>query len=112
MTDYESFLASKFRGVPECGFDPDHLAGFLYPFQSRIERCVKLWSAPGDVMFSPFMGIGSEGYVAIQQGRKFIGIELKPSYYQVARDNLAEAVRKRHEGNHDLLDWAEEQDAS
>jgi len=38
MTDYESFLASKFRGVPECGFDPDHLAGFLYPFQSRIEE--------------------------------------------------------------------------
>jgi len=85
----------------------------LCPLQlGVIERCVKLWSAPGDVMFSPFMGIGSEGYVAIQQGRKFIGIELKPSYYQVARDNLAEAVRKRHEGNHDLLDWAEEQDAS
>lgn len=46
-----------------------------------IERCVVLWSNPGDVVFSPFMGIGSEGYQALQYGRKFIGSELKKSYF-------------------------------
>ena len=58
-----------------------------------IRRAVKLWSSPGDTVFSPFMGIGSEGYVAIQEGRKFIGIELKPSYFNCAKNNLAAAVR-------------------
>lgn len=53
-----------------------------------IERCVQLWSNPGDVILSPFMGIGSEGYVAVKMGRKFIGVELKPSYFRVAVDNL------------------------
>lgn len=57
-----------------------------------IERAVKLWSAPGDVVLSPFAGIGSEGYVAVRNGRKFIGIELKPSYYRIACKNLEEAV--------------------
>lgn len=56
-----------------------------------IERAMQLWSAPGDVVFSPFMGIGSEGYVAIQTGRKFIGAELKESYFALARRNLDEA---------------------
>lgn len=59
-----------------------------------IERAVKLWSAPGDVVLSPFAGIGSEGYVAVRNGRKFLGIELKPSYYRIACKNLAEAVRE------------------
>ena len=49
----------------------------LCPLQlGVIERCVKLWSNPGDVVLSPFMGIGSEGYVAIRHGRRFIGCEL------------------------------------
>jgi DNA modification methylase len=56
-----------------------------------IERCVQLWSNPGDIVFSPFAGIGSEGHGAIQQGRKFIGIELKPEYFSVACRNLAAA---------------------
>ena len=56
-----------------------------------IERAMQLWSAPGDVVFSPFMGIGSEGYVALQTGRKFIGAELKESYFALARRNLDEA---------------------
>jgi len=54
-----------------------------------IRRCLRLWSKPGDVVLSPFMGIGSEGYCAIQAGCKFIGIELKASYYQQAMKNLA-----------------------
>ncbi len=57
-----------------------------------IERGLQLWSMPGDTVFSPFMGIGSEGYVAVKLGRKFIGCELKPSYFAQARKNLANAV--------------------
>jgi len=56
-----------------------------------IERCNQLWSMPDDVVFSPFLGIGSEGYVAVQMGRKFIGTELKSSYFQVAKKNLDKA---------------------
>jgi len=56
-----------------------------------IERCNQLWSKPSDVVFSPFLGIGSEGYVAVQMGRKFIGTELKSSYFQVAKKNLDKA---------------------
>ena len=58
-----------------------------------IERCMQLWSKKGDVVFSPFMGIGSEGYVALQMGRKFIGAELKESYFELAKRNLEEAER-------------------
>jgi hypothetical protein len=43
-----------------------------------IERCIRLWSNKGDVVFSPFAGIGSEGYVSLKTGRKFIGAELMP----------------------------------
>jgi len=68
--------------------DERHLA----PLQlGVIERCVKLWSNPGDIVYSPFAGIGSEGYVALQHGRKFIGGELKESYYLSAINNLIEA---------------------
>lgn len=56
-----------------------------------IERALQLWSNEGDVVFSPFMGIGSEGHVALQTGRKFIGAELKESYFQLAKRNLDEA---------------------
>ena len=53
-----------------------------------IERCVQLWSNPGDTVLSPFMGIGSEGYVAVKMDRRFVGIELKESYYAQAVKNL------------------------
>ena len=49
-----------------------------------IERAVTMWSNPGDVVLSPFMGIGSEGVTALKIKRKFIGIELKPSYFKHA----------------------------
>lgn len=58
-----------------------------------IERSIQLWSNPGDVVWSPFMGIASEGYVAIQMGRKFIGAELKASYYALAKRNMEQACR-------------------
>jgi len=56
-----------------------------------IERCNQLWSMPDDVVFSPFLGIGSEGYIAVQMGRKFIGTELKSSYFELAKKNLDKA---------------------
>lgn len=59
-----------------------------------IERCVDLWSAPGETVLTPFLGIGSEVYVAAQMGRKGIGFELKPTYFQQAGRNLA-AMEKR-----------------
>lgn len=68
--------------------DERHLA----PLQlGLIERCVKLWSAPGELVFSPFMGIGSEGYVATKLGRRFVGSELKRGYWKHAVKNLRRA---------------------
>lgn len=61
----------------------------LCPLQlDLIERCIYLWSNAGDVVFSPFTGIGSEGWAALKAGRKFIGTELKPEYYKQAVKNL------------------------
>jgi len=56
-----------------------------------IERLLYLWSKPDDIVLSPFMGIGSEGYCALKLGRKFIGIELKQSYFDQAVKNLENA---------------------
>ena len=58
-----------------------------------IRRGIDLWTNPGDIVLSPFAGIGSEGYVALQMGRRFVGVELKASYYQQAARNLAQALR-------------------
>ena len=57
-----------------------------------IRRALKLWTNPGDLVLSPFTGIGSEGYVALQEGRRFVGAELKPSYWKQACANLARAA--------------------
>jgi DNA modification methylase len=60
-----------------------------------IERAVKLWSNPGDVVFSPFGGIGSEGVGAITYGRKYVAAELKESYWRTGCANLDEVDRPR-----------------
>jgi len=65
-----------------------------------IARSVELWSNPGDIVFSPFAGIGSEGYQAIKMGRRFVGVELKESYFKIAANNLNMAVQEAFE---DLL---------
>lgn len=66
----------------------------ICPLQLQvIQRGVELWSNPGDVVLSPFAGIGSEGYVALQLGRRFVGVELKKSYFDLARINLASATK-------------------
>jgi len=59
-----------------------------------IDRCVRLWSNKGELILSPFAGIGSEGYEAVKLGRRFVGVELKASYWRTAVSNLREAERQ------------------
>lgn len=64
----------------------------LCPLQlDLIERCVRLWTNEGDTVFSPFAGIGSEGWASMNAGRRFIGTELKPAYFRQAVKYLTEA---------------------
>jgi DNA modification methylase len=68
--------------------DERHIA----PLQLEVlRRCIRLWSNPGETIFDPFTGIGSTGYVAVENGRRFVGIELKPSYWRQAVRNLGTA---------------------
>lgn len=67
-----------------------------------IERCVRLWTNPGEVVISPFAGIGSEGYESVRLGRRFIGVELKPEYFEQAVRNLRDA--ERHAETRSLFD--------
>ena len=60
-----------------------------------IERCIHLWSKQGDLVFSPFTGIGSEGYMAVKMGRRFVGTELKPSYFELACQNIEDAKKEQ-----------------
>ena len=60
-----------------------------------IERCIHLWTNKGDLIFSPFTGIGSEGYCAIKMGRRFVGTELKPQYFELACQNIEDASHEQ-----------------
>lgn len=60
-----------------------------------IRRGILLWSNPDDIILSPFMGIGSEGYVSLEMNRRFVGIELKDSYFKQSSLNLAAAVQAK-----------------
>lgn len=71
--------------------DEKHMCPLAIPI---IDRCVRLWSNPGDVVLSPFMGIGSEGWTSLRAGRKFVGAELKESYFEHAARYLGEAVQQ------------------
>lgn len=67
----------------------------ICPLQLQvIRRALDLWSNPGDLVLSPFAGIGSEGYAALEMGRRFLGVELKRSYWEQARKNLSVAVER------------------
>ena len=68
--------------------DERHIAALQL---ETIRRCVRLWSNPGDLVLDPFAGIGSTGYVAVENGRRFVGCELKRSYYDAACRNIARA---------------------
>lgn len=69
--------------------DEKHICPLQLPV---IRRAIRLWTNPNDIVLSPFMGIGSEGYVALQEGRRFTGAELKASYYAQAVANLKHAA--------------------
>jgi DNA modification methylase len=69
--------------------DERHLCPLAFDI---IERAMFLWSNPGDVVLDPFMGIGSTGVIAIQEKRRFYGIELKKSYWDQSKANLEAAV--------------------
>ena len=74
--------------------DERHIA----PLQLEvIRRCIALWSNPGDLVLSPFAGIGSEGFESVRCGRRFAGIELKRSYYDQACANLRRAEAEKHQ---------------
>lgn len=80
----------------------------ICPLQlEAIRRLVLLYTNPGEVVFSPFAGIGSEGYVALINGRRFYGCELKPEYHAAALKNLDLAVRRRRDSQRTLFDAAE-----
>lgn len=82
--------------------DERHIA----PLQlATIERCVRLWSNPGEIVLDPFAGIGSVPFVAVRHGRRGIGVELKPSYWKVSVKNLEEAAAHREQ--HTLFDGLE-----
>ncbi len=71
----------------------------ICPLQlGTIERCIRLWSNPGELVLSPFAGIGSEGYEAVRLNRRFIGFELKPTYATVAVRNLETAEHQKLQG--------------
>jgi DNA modification methylase len=71
----------------------------ICPLQlGTIERCIRLWSNPGELVLSPFGGIGSEGYQAVLSGRRYFGVELKDTYAQTAVKNLQNAERLKTQG--------------
>jgi DNA modification methylase len=109
---YASAFWDDIRFEASDGFDPvlpykpsrdENDEKHVHPLQlDVINRCLVLWSNPGEVVFTPFMGVGSEVYGAVKQGRKGIGIELKSSYYKQAALNLKEAKEQRVRGNEEL----------
>jgi superfamily II DNA or RNA helicase len=102
VTNEEWILFARpiWYGIKESGVLKNHRSAredddekHICPLQlETIERCVRLWSNPGDIVLSPFAGIGSEGYVSLRFGRKFIGVELKESYFNIALRNLEQAL--------------------
>ena len=88
IQETDTLQFSRARGVD----DEKHIC----PLQlGTIERCVKLYSNPGEMVLTPFGGIGSEAYMAVKLGRKATLIELKPEYFEVAVKNLNQAEVKK-----------------
>ena len=93
-TDIRATRTLQYRGGRD-EKDEQHIS----PLQlDVIERCIDLWSSKGDTVFTPFMGIGSEVYCAVQAGRRGIGFELKPSYFAQAVKNMGDAMAERNKG--------------
>ena len=88
-TDINQTRTLQYRGGRD-EKDEQHIS----PLQlDVIERCLQLWSNPGDTVLTPFLGIGSEVYCSVRMGRKGIGIELKPSYFAQSKRNLENMTR-------------------
>ena len=101
-SDINQSRTLQFRGGRD-SLDEVHIS----PLQlDVIERCIQLWSLPGEIVFTPFMGIGSEVFAAVEMGRFGYGVELKPSYYAQALKNLAKI------GHGDQVDLLESTDAA
>jgi len=84
------------RVLPHRGAKDEGDERHIHPLQlDVIDRALVLWSNPGDVVLTPFMGVGSEVYAAVRAGRRGIGAELKPAYYKQAALNVAEADAPR-----------------
>jgi DNA modification methylase len=85
--------------------DERHIA----PLQIEVvERSIQLWTNPGDTVLTPFLGIGTEAYVAVKMGRRGIGAELKPSYFKQAVANLQAAEHEKDQPTiFDLMDAEE-----
>lgn len=113
MSGYDEFLASKVavwqRFASPVWMDIDSSDTLQYrsarehqderhicPLQlGVIRRGIRLWTNEGDLVFSPFAGIGSEGHVALEEDRRFLGAELKRSYFEQASRNLTAAVSSK-----------------
>jgi DNA modification methylase len=84
-------VLNNYKGAKE-EKDEKHIA----PLQlDIIERCIAMWSNPGETIFTPFLGIGSEVFQAVKMNRKGIGFELKESYFDLAARNCAAAVESK-----------------
>ena len=86
--------------------DERHICPLQLPV---IRRGIELWSNPGDTVLTPFMGIGSEAYMAVKMGRRAVGVELKDSYFRQAVANVKEAAMERETPT--LLDMLDEKNA-
>lgn len=84
--------------------DTRHICPLQLPV---IDRLVRFYSNPGEIVFSPFAGIGSEPYTALKRGRRAYGCEIKPEYYAAAIRNCERALRLRDDGNQPLFGFAE-----
>jgi DNA modification methylase len=85
----------------------------VHPLQlDVIDRCVELFSNPGETVFTPFMGVGSEVYSPVLLGRRGMGAELKPSYYRQAVKNVLMAANGRRDAEENLsLDFVEQEES-
>lgn len=100
LDTWQEWANSIWRGLPETDtlnvrvVRDDEAEKHLCPMPLNItDRGVRQWSNPGDTVYSPFMGIGSEGFASLRAGRRFIGTELKEAYFRQACKYLAEAER-------------------
>jgi DNA modification methylase len=85
--------------------DTKHICPLQLPV---IDRLVRLYTNPGEIVFSPFAGIGSEGVASVRRGRRFYGCELKLEYYETALRNIGVAEGHRHDNSASLLDLVSE----